>query len=190
LTRLIGGLLAFAGIGQESVTRTLGWRFLQLGRRIERACQTAELLRATLVEPDERQVLEAVLEATDSIMTYRSRYLLRLETDATIDLLVTDETNPRSVRFQLERIAEVLEPLPIEPDEVGVTYERRLAYDLLHRVRMAQPAILAKVESSGKRESFDRLLVILTEGLPELSDAITARYLIHTVPSLALTGKV
>lgn len=190
LTRLIGGLLAFAGIGQESVTRTLGWRFLQLGRRIERACQTAELLRATLVESDERQVLEAVLEATDSIMTYRSRYLLRLETDATIDLLVTDETNPRSIRFQLERIAEVLEPLPIEPDEVGVTYERRLAYDLLHRVRMAQPPVLAKVESSGKRDSFDRLLVILTEGLPELSDAITARYLIHTVPSLALTGKV
>ena len=49
LSRLITDLLAFAGLGQESLTRTLGWRFLQLGRRIERACQTAELLRSTLV---------------------------------------------------------------------------------------------------------------------------------------------
>lgn len=189
LTRLITGLLAFSGIGQESFTRTLGWRFLQLGRRIERAWQTAEVLRATLVDPDERPVLEAVLEATDSIMTYRSRYLLRLEPDATIDLLVTDETNPRSIRFQLERITEVLEPLPLEPGEVGTPYERRLAFDLLHRVRMAQPTQLAMVEPEDHRAALDHLLEILTEGLPELSNAITARYLIHTLPSQALTGQ-
>ena len=190
LSRLITGLLAFSGIGQESFTRTLGWRFLQLGRRIERAWQTAEVLRATLVDPDERSVLEAVLEATDSIMTYRSRYLLRLEPDATIDLLVTDETNPRSIRFQLERIVEVLEPLPLEPDEVGTPYERRLAFELLHRVRMAQPASLAIAEPEQRRATLDHLLEVLTEGLPELSNAITARYLIHTLPSQSLTGQV
>jgi uncharacterized circularly permuted ATP-grasp superfamily protein/uncharacterized alpha-E superfamily protein len=291
LTRLITGLLAFSGLGSESFTRTLGWRFLQLGRRIERAWQTAELLRATLVDldsmsrtsrkelattapaagsksdkdapaiasataagdaptakvsghvagqsmnhhengatppvkptavqagtqsashaadrtaganpvasdatasarssvPDERPVLEAVLEATDSIMTYRSRYLLRLEPDATLDLLITDETNPRSILFQLERIAEVMGPLPVEADEVGVPYDRRLAFDLLHRVRMAQPTLLATANPAGRREALDHLLEILTEGLPELSNAIAARYLIHTVASQALTGQV
>lgn len=294
LTRLITGLLAFSGLGSESFTRTLGWRFLQLGRRIERAWQTAELLRATLVDldsmsratrmqaahaaatagpkpdkhaqriagataagdaqnakvsgqaagqlinphengatppakpftdqsaaqsatntaggpgstanpatgetpatttprslvSDERPVLEAVLEATDSIMTYRSRYLLRLEPDATLDLLITDETNPRSILFQLERIAEVMEPLPVEADEVGVPYDRRLAFDLLHRVRMAQPTLLAAVSPAGRREALDHLLELLTEGLPELSNAIAARYLIHTVASQALTGQV
>lgn len=290
LTRLITGLLAFSGLGSESFTRTLGWRFLQLGRRIERAWQTAELLRATLVDldsmsraakaqaaqaaaaglkpdkdakaitgasaasdvpgtnasgkaagqvmnqnaggatspakqsagqsgsqpathaaggpvagnpaaadstpsqrsqvSDERPVLEAVLEVTDSIMTYRSRYLLRLEPDATLDLLITDETNPRSILFQLERIAEVMGPLPVEADEVGVPYDRRLAFDLLHRVRMAQPTLLAAASPSGRRESLDHLLEILTEGLPELSNAIAARYLIHTVASQALTGQV
>lgn len=289
LTRLITGLLAFSGLGSESFTRTLGWRFLQLGRRIERAWQTAELLRATLVDldslnrsaksqanqaasgpppdkdakaiagandasnsqttkvsgqvagqlmnssgngstptaksasdqsattpnpgaahsgttanpptpdsttpprphvSDERPVLEAVLEATDSIMTYRSRYLLRLEPDATLDLLITDETNPRSILFQLERIAEVMGPLPVEADEVGVPYDRRLAFDLLHKVRMAQPTLLAAASPAGRREALDHLLEILTEGLPELSNAIAARYLIHTVASQALTGQV
>ena len=53
---LITDLLAFAGLAGESTTRTHGWRFLQLGLRIERAYQTAELLAATLVHPieDER----------------------------------------------------------------------------------------------------------------------------------------
>jgi uncharacterized alpha-E superfamily protein len=116
--------------------------------------------------------------------------LLRLEPDATLDLLITDETNPRSILFQLERIAEVMGPLPVEADEVGVPYDRRLAFDLLHRVRMAQPTLLATASPAGRRESLDHLLEVLTEGLPELSNAIAARYLIHTVASQALTGQV
>jgi uncharacterized circularly permuted ATP-grasp superfamily protein/uncharacterized alpha-E superfamily protein len=201
LSRLITDLLAFAGLAQESITRTLGWRFLQIGRRIERAWQTAELLRAMLVRGtatrkgelptsiDERPILEAVLEACDSLMTYRSRYLLRLEPAATIDLLITDETNPRSILFQLERIAEVMGPLPTEVDEVALSADRRLALDLLHTVRMAQPMLLAKQNPSGVRESLDKLLETLTERLPELSNEIAARYLIHTTTAQALTGQ-
>lgn len=200
LSRLITDLLAFAGLGQESLTRTLGWRFLQLGRRIERACQTAELLRSTLVmgnqkrkgqtviSTDDRPILEAVLEACDSIMTYRSRYLLRIEPAAAIDLLVTDTINPRSIMFQLERIMEVMDELPTEAGEVALPVERRTVLDLLHKVRMAQPELLVQQNPSGKRESLDALLAMLTDVLPNLSEQITARYLIHTTPSQSLTG--
>ena len=200
LSRLITELLALAGLGQESITRTLGWRFLQLGRRIERACQTAELLRAMLVttdnrrkkdivaKADERPTLEAVLEACDSLMTYRSRYLLRVEPAATLDLLITDDTNPRSILFQLERIVEVMDRLPLEADEVAMPMDRRTAFDLLHVVRMAEPAELASQNPSGKRELLDTLLETLTERLPDLSNEIAARYLIHTTAAQALTG--
>ncbi|MGB5404413.1 MAG: circularly permuted type 2 ATP-grasp protein, partial [Robiginitalea sp.] len=70
VNRLITDLLAFSGLANESMTRTHGWRFLQLGRRIERAYQSAELLAATLVHPisDERPLLDSVLQATDSLM--------------------------------------------------------------------------------------------------------------------------
>ncbi len=201
LSRLITDLLAFSGLGQESITRTLGWRFLQLGRRIERAWQTAELLRATLVSGvarrkgeiatsvDERPILEAVLEACDSVMTYRTRYLLRIEPSAALDLLITDDTNPRSILFQLERIIEVMDRLPLEADEVGIPVDRRLAMELLHKVRMAQPVLLAKQNPSGTRESLDKLLETLTERLPELSNVIAARYLIHTTTAQTLTGQ-
>ena len=103
LDGIVTDLQAFSGLASESMTRTHGWRFLELGRRIERAYQTAELLSAMLVNPidDEYPVLESILQTTDSMMTYRSRYLLQMQPTAVIDLLVNDETNPRSIGYQL-----------------------------------------------------------------------------------------
>ena len=46
-------------------------------------------------------MLEALLEVADSVMTYRSRYCSRFQLAPVLDLLLTDETNPRSVAFQL-----------------------------------------------------------------------------------------
>jgi uncharacterized alpha-E superfamily protein len=45
--------------------------------------------------------LEWLLELTDSIVTYRSRYRARPEWLPLLDLLVRDESNPRSIAFQL-----------------------------------------------------------------------------------------
>ena len=38
-------LSAFSGLVMESMTRGHGWRFLDIGRRLERAIQMVELLR-------------------------------------------------------------------------------------------------------------------------------------------------
>ncbi len=191
VNRLITDLLAFSGLANESMTRTHGWRFLQLGRRIERAYQSAELLAATLVHPisDERPLLDSVLQATDSLMTYRSRYLLQLRPMAVIDLLVTDETNPRSIVFQLQSIHELIDRLPTDPADFGWGPDQRIAAILLHDVRMSEPAALS-AETSGKRQQFDQLLERLIHELPSLSNAITARYLIHTGTTQELTGRV
>ena len=37
LNQMIVNLSAFSGLGMESMTRGPGWRFLDMGRRIERA---------------------------------------------------------------------------------------------------------------------------------------------------------
>ncbi|MGB0768501.1 MAG: circularly permuted type 2 ATP-grasp protein, partial [Phycisphaeraceae bacterium] len=72
LNHLILELVAFGGLMSESMTRTLGWRFLDLGRRMERARRTAELLQLTLVDRavEERPMLETLLDICDSAMTY------------------------------------------------------------------------------------------------------------------------
>lgn len=178
---LTSDLLAFAGIAGESMTRTHGWRFLQLGRRIERAYQAAELLSNALAEQTENEVpvLAAVLKASDCLMTYRTRYLNQLQTAATIDILVTDETNPRSILFQLEIIQQLIRELPGD-SKPGLGRDERIAQLLHHQVRMADPAALSKCNASNLRADLVALMRKMIDGLPELSDAVAARYLIHT----------
>ncbi len=105
LDNLVVTLAAFAGLAADSMTRGQAWRFLDIGRRIERAAFVSQFLRDSLVEPGTDPVLlEAVLEIGDSSLTYRRRYMTHLETHAVADLLLADETNPRSVAFQLALI--------------------------------------------------------------------------------------
>ena len=42
-------LSAFSGLEMENMTRSQGWRFLDMGRRIERAIHMAEMLRGLVV---------------------------------------------------------------------------------------------------------------------------------------------
>lgn len=192
LDQVITDLQAFAGIASESMTRTHGWRFLKLGRHIERAYQTAELLSAALSTPiaDERPVLESILQSTDSLMTYRVRYLLQIQPLATIDLLVNDHTNPRSIVYQLQAIDQYLKELPTVDADLGLGPDQKLAQELTHLVRMSDPAELVAINPKGLRVSLLELMERLTDGLPKISDAIAARYLIHTAVTQQLTGRV
>jgi uncharacterized alpha-E superfamily protein len=157
-------LVAFAGLASESMTRTQGWRFLDLGRRIERSLQIACGLRALLplkpVARDETNALEALLIVHDSIMTYRSRYLASLQVPIVLDLLVTDETNPRSLVHQLGTIANHVDRLPH------------------NSVRLADVFELAQTEK-GERAALHRLVARVCEQLPKLSDAVSTKFLIH-----------
>ena len=181
LDDLITELMAFAGLAAESMTRTQGWRFLDLGRRIERTWQSSVLLRSTVTEHTsyERQVLEAVLQTADSIMTYRSRYLATVQAPAVLDLLLTDETNPRSIAYQLDAIATHVDNLPRSETQALRSPEQRMALALLNAVRLADVFELCQCGSDGERESLDRLLKRLSDQLPRLSDAVSGRFLIH-----------
>lgn len=182
LDELLTGLLAFAGLAEESMTRSQGWRFLDLGRRIERAWQTAVLLRGTLTSPvaDETALLEAVLQTADSIMTYRVRYLATMQAAPVLDLLLVDETNPRSIGYQLQVIEGHLEELPRDKHAAGISPEQRVALSLRNSVRLAMVSELAKVEVTGHRSALDRLLKRLDDQFPKLSDGVSGRFLIHT----------
>jgi len=181
LDEVIGELLSFAGLVSESMTRTQGWRFLDLGRRIERAWQTSMLLRSTLCEPMkfEFSILESVLQTADSIMTYRSRYLASLQLPTVLDLLLTDETNPRSIGFQVAAIADHVDQLPRGEGQAVRSPEQRMALALVNAVRLADVFELSRPGADGRREPLDRLLKRLCDQLPKLSDAVSGRFLIH-----------
>ncbi len=114
LEDLVINLTAFSGLTGENMTRSLGWKFLDMGRRLERGAHTIRLLQSTLVttETPEAPLLEALLEVAESSMTYRRRYRSALQTAPVLDLLLADETNPRSLAFQLAALASHVGNLP------------------------------------------------------------------------------
>jgi uncharacterized alpha-E superfamily protein len=100
----IGALLrkaaGFAGLVHENMARGDGWQFLQLGRALERAGMTADLL-AALADPGAPPgALDLALEAGDSVMTHRWRHALLASRASVLDVLALDGTNPRALRAQ------------------------------------------------------------------------------------------
>lgn len=101
LDRNIAAFMTLTGFSLDGMTRDTGWRFLSIGRRIERLQFVCALLREALAGPADAD-LGWVLELADSSITYRSRYMARPEWLPVLDLLVRDLSNPRSIAFQLK----------------------------------------------------------------------------------------
>jgi uncharacterized circularly permuted ATP-grasp superfamily protein/uncharacterized alpha-E superfamily protein len=175
----IARLAAFTGIAMESMTRGLGWQFLDIGRRLERGIQIVALLRHGLVEPadNEPRRIGNVLEVADSAMTYRSRYQTSLEVPLVLDLLLADEANPRSLAFQLDQLEGRFRGLPRAP--------RRDLADLREHLRSepldALVALSSPPDATPRRTRLDALLATCTAALPAVADVLNHAYLVHAV---------
>ncbi len=188
LNEVLSLLSALSGLGMESMTRGPGWRFMDMGRRIERALNTAHLLRTTLVRRTSEltPLLEPLLEIADSSMTYRYRYMMSLQLPPVLDLLLMDETNPRAVAFQLRALAEHAGELPTKLPGATENAETGLVWDMQGRLRLADVEALAMLDAQGARSHLDAFLDQLMTQLYQLSDSVTRTYLTHTVPSRPL----
>jgi uncharacterized circularly permuted ATP-grasp superfamily protein/uncharacterized alpha-E superfamily protein len=113
LNRLVMSLAALSGFALDDMTRDEGWRFLMIGRRIERlqflSVSLAAFLRDAAV--NDQAGLEWLLELGNSSITYRSRYLAVPQLIPVLDLLLLDEQNPHAVLFQLKLVSRSLNRL-------------------------------------------------------------------------------
>ena len=149
----ISRLAAFSGLVAENLTRGQSLTFLDMGRRLERSLQVSSLLRCTLcIEArNESSMLEALLEIADSSMTYRRRYFSTIQAAPVLDLLLADETNPRSLAYQLAALSEGIDRLPRDPSLPGRSPEQRLVLANLTELRLADVEALARATSRPRR---------------------------------------
>jgi uncharacterized circularly permuted ATP-grasp superfamily protein/uncharacterized alpha-E superfamily protein len=179
LNRMITDLAAFSGMEMENMTRGHGWRFLDVGRRLERAMNTTRLARHALVAgPEDNAVLEPLLEIADSSMTYRRRYFARPQVSPVLDLLLLDETNTRAVAFQLAAVSEHIRHLPRDPKAPSPTREEQLIDRAVATLRQVDPHTVYRDGEEGARELTARLESI-GDDLRALSEAITYFYFSH-----------
>lgn len=180
MSALRGALLAFAGLAAESMVRDVGWHFLDAGRRIERALQVARLLRVCLVTrlspAVDRLVEESVLIAAESIITHRRRYPVQSGAETVLELLLTDRDNPRSVAFQLDRLASDLRRIApgASPDDLD-----ELLLGVSAQLRTVDCSGLAIADGSGRRADLDTLLDRLIADLHAFALAVERKHFAH-----------
>ncbi len=185
LSQTLLHLASFHGLARENMTRAQGWRFLDMGQRIERAHTLCRFLNGALHSPeaDNPSVLEAVLEVADSTLTYRSRYNLIPDMAAVYDLVLLDDTNPRSLLFQLLQLETHFQRLPRERDQALPSPAHRILIESLTRTRLLEPRDLSRVSSGWHETEPGNAIRQLLRDLPRLSDAITVSYFAHSAIS-------
>jgi uncharacterized circularly permuted ATP-grasp superfamily protein/uncharacterized alpha-E superfamily protein len=106
----IAAFTTLGGYALDGMTRDPGWRFLSIGRRLERLQWLCTTLKHTVAGPPEMD-LTWLLRLADSIITYRARYMARPEWLPVLDLLIRDDANPRSIAFQVQGLRDYAQRL-------------------------------------------------------------------------------
>jgi uncharacterized circularly permuted ATP-grasp superfamily protein/uncharacterized alpha-E superfamily protein len=180
---LVLDLSAFNGMEMENMTRGSGWRFLDFGRRLERGQSVVNLLRAAVgVRTRPASVLEPVLEIADSVMTYRRRYFAEPRLRGVLELLLRDDSNPRSLVFQVSVLREHASALMVDPKAANPHDEQKRIASLAGALGSADWDHLAAEHGRGRNEPLLDLLGGWSKDFAALSDDLTGRYFSHTVP--------
>jgi uncharacterized alpha-E superfamily protein len=166
--QLIEHFSTLSGLASENMLRSLAWRFLDIGRRLERAITICRLTRRLTGLTEQSDALGVLLDLCDSQIAYRSRYLTAPLRNPVLDLVLLDPSNPRSLIFQVQRLAEHIETLP------GLLDDNVPEAPLLE-VRAA----LAPLESNRVENFGDERIDTLEARLLALSETIATRYFLQ-----------
>jgi uncharacterized circularly permuted ATP-grasp superfamily protein/uncharacterized alpha-E superfamily protein len=139
MTVLLRKLAGFSGLVHENMYRFAGWRFLEIGRRLERGIQIAGITRWLTRKEAPDGALDMLLEIGDSVMTHRRRYNVAAGANSYLDLLVLDPLNPRSVLFQVAELREQIEKLPGGIEDGQLSGAAKAALELHTQLLVAEP---------------------------------------------------
>ena len=171
---------ALSGLAKENMNRLAGWRFFDMGRRIERGINTCRCTRGFASDDATMDDLDLLLDLADSQITYRARYLVGLAMTPVLDMVVLDPFNTRSVAFQVATLREHLAALPSLVDDGMMEEPGRLLVVLSTQVETADAAHIDP-----------DTLHVFEQTLLRLSTAVADRYFLQgakAVPTQKLAG--
>lgn len=144
MTILLRKLAGFAGLVHENMYRFTGWRFLTIGRVLERGLHMTRLLGHMTGEDAPDGALDMLLEIGDNVMTHRRRYNVNTAHLTVTDLLALDPLNPRSILFQLNEILSEVAELPNAKVNGQMSHFCRETVRLQARVVVMTPDMLTQ----------------------------------------------
>jgi uncharacterized alpha-E superfamily protein len=172
--RALQTLAALAGLEQENMNRSAGWRFLDMGRRTERAINTCRLARTFASEDATADDLDVLLDLIDSQITYRSRYVTGIALAPVRDMVLLDPFNPRSVGFQVELLNQHISTLPVLHDD-----------GLLEEPQQIIARLTTEIATSVAKDIESSIILALEQNISGLAEAVASRYFLQR-PDIAV----
>jgi len=172
LDRAITSMMTLSGFVLDGMTRGIGWRFVSMGRRVERLATMCGTLKVAIDEGRTHE-LDWLLELADSSVTYRSRYLAAPEWLPVLDMVMRDEANPRSLAFQAKGLADFIARLEATHGE--------FASAILAPAHAALRA-LAPEDLRPESEHLAEVVGELQRAAYAISDATSLKFFSHAVP--------
>ena len=177
LDRATTAMMTLSGFVLDGMTRGIGWRFLSMGRRVERLATMCGALTVA-IEDGRDHDLDWLLDLADSGVTYRSRYLAAPEWLPVLDMLVRDDANPRSLAFQAKGLAEYIA-------KIEATHGRFTGDGLVSAY--AALRALAPADLHPESETLAHTIGLLQAAAYATSDDISIKFFSHAVPRSVLS---
>ena len=162
------------------MTHDEGWRLMRIGRRLERLQFLSGLLAQYLETPKPARSngVEWLLEACDSLVIYRARYVAAPRLGPALDLLIRDIQHPRALAFQSEAIGRDLASLSAS---LGAHSVEGLGNAVPYLDEAALFALEADtVDAAEERQQLAHQLRALGVAAAQLSDRLSMRHFSHT----------
>ncbi|MBV9641599.1 MAG: alpha-E domain-containing protein [Mycobacteriaceae bacterium] len=173
-----GRAAMFAGLADSTLSRDDGYRFMVLGRAIERVDMTVRLLLSRVGDSASSPAWVTVLRSAGAHDTYLRTYRGVLDAGRVVEFMLLDRLFPRSVFYSLRLAEHSLEELDHRPhSRVGATAE---AQRLLGRARSE----LEFLRPGALLETLERRLAGLQATCRELGEALALQYF-HSAPWVA-----
>ena len=159
---------ALAGLSAEHMGRTSAWRFLDLGRRVERALASTRAIRTFAMPGATADDLSTMLDLANSQISYRQRYLTGIARVPVVDLVALDPGNPRALVYQLQAAHEHLAALPVLADD-----------GMAEPQQAAALAVVARLATVTAPTLDADCLFEIERRLGDLSEAVARRYFLQ-----------
>ena len=147
-------MFAFLGMNRESVRREQGWNIMDLGRKLEQTLYIITLLRSVFQKKQEEQaeheLLESVMIASQSLITYRYTYRDHLQLPLALELLMLDTNYPKSLAYLVKKIKRYVSLLPKEGKEIQLSDKQRNIQEADSLLKLADTVALTKYDPHSK----------------------------------------
>lgn len=194
LDPLVTALMALSGLSHESMIRDFGWRFMEIGRRLERSLQLTSIIKCLVVpespETDQNVLLQSLLLSVEALISYRRRYRARMGIQSSLDLVMLDTSNPRSLLHQLEKLSEHIRELPRAPESKHeLPPEERATLQAETQIKLCLLGDFT-LRENGERPALKQTLETLNQTLTTISHLVSDKYFDHRESSQQLVSSL